>query len=130
MHQSKDRVLIKQGEGTAYKAPHGVPHTAEKKEQQSREPYNEMYDAKHGPAQQHETLKQPPTGPAQQHETLHDEPAQDGENPDRVFPVHRASGPVPKLPEIRADLAPFHRSVSVLSAPLVSGYSEPSRRDK
>ena len=114
-------MFVKRREGTPYKAPHGIPQTAEKKEQQGRKPYNELHDAKHCPAQQHQTLKDAPSGPAQQHETLHDQPAEDGENPDRVFPVHRAGGPLPKLCQIRADLAPFHRSVSVLSAPLLGG---------
>ena len=36
LHQSKDRVFIKRREGTPYKAPHGIPQTGEKKEQQSR----------------------------------------------------------------------------------------------
>ena len=36
LHQSKDRVLIKRREGTPYKAPHGIPQTAEKEEHQSR----------------------------------------------------------------------------------------------
>ena len=42
----------------------------------------------------------------------------------------RSSGPVPKRPQKRDQLAPFHRSVSLLSAPPLGAVSEPSRRDK
>ena len=65
-------MLVQRREGTAYKVPDGVPHTAEKKQQQGRKLYNELDDAKHRPAQQHQTLKHAPSGPTQQHETLHD----------------------------------------------------------
>ena len=117
VHQIEQGVFAERREGPPHKVPDGIPIDRRK----LRSPDPEALQRIEGRGA---TVK------AKSTKALKPRPTQHGQNQDRVFPVHGTSGPVPKRPQKRDQLAPFHRSVSLPSAPPPGGCSEPSRRDK